>query len=651
MTRWLPGLSLALFLLFSAFSASAAEAITSFDQVVTLNHDGSMQVTETIAVNAEGNAIRRGIFRDFPLTFRDTAGHTTYVDFAVVAVERDGQPEEWHSEQIDRGERIYIGRQDQVLSHGPHVFRVTYNTNRQFRYFDDHDELYWNVTGNGWQFPIWRASATVLLPDGAAPQQLGYFTGPIGATGKDAKASQMPGKAVFATTRPLAAGDGLTIALSFPKGAIAPPSAAQMWTWFIKDNMDLMIAAGGFIILFVYYLWSWVSVGRDPPRGVMVPRWDPPQGISPALVNYIDNRGFSNGCWTALSATAIDLAVRGYLTLDDLKNGIILRATGRTPAEKLESGEKAIFSGLGPFTPIVIDKANGENVEKLGQQFRNAIEREHRGEFYRANSAYVAGGVALSIVILVAIVLYGRLHENVLPMIAVPAFLSIVVTGIAVKIGRASSRRGSSLLARFISILFFAFFGIVAITIAAGALAAAMVPAADAVPLLAAIVGIFALNVVFFFLMGAPTPLGRKMMDGIDGLRQYLTLAERDRMNMQGAPTMSPQHFETLLPYAVALGVEKPWSRAFDTWLAAAAAGAAAASVYAPSWYSGDYSSGRWSDGIGGFSSSMASTITSTIPQPVSSSSSAFSGGSSSGGGGGGGFSGGGGGGGGGGGW
>jgi uncharacterized membrane protein len=130
-------------------------------------------------------------------------------------------------------------------------------------------------------------------------------------------------------------------------------------------------------------------------------------------------------------------------------------------------------------------------------------------------------------------------------------------------------------------------------------------------------------------------------MAGIEGLKTYLTLAERDRLNMAGAPKMSPQHFETLLPYAVALGVEQPWSETFETWLASAAAGAAAA-AYQPAWYHGS-SFGDFGTSIGGFSSSMASTIASTIPEPKSSSSSGFS---SSGG-----FSGGGGGGGGGGGW
>ncbi len=157
-------------------------------------------------------------------------------------------------------------------------------------------------------------------------------------------------------------------------------------------------------------------------------------------------------------------------------------------------------------------------------------------------------------------------------------------------------------------------------------------------PVLVAFGGILLVNLLFFYIMGAPTPLGRKLMDGIEGLRIYLTLAEKDRMNMAGAPTMSPNHFEKLLPYAVALGVEKPWSQAFETWLASAAAGAAAAN-YSPGWYHGS-NPGGFSDRIGGFSSSMASTIASTIPTPPpssSSSSSGFSGGSSGGGGGGGG--------------
>lgn len=652
MTR-LCGLFLALFLLLCATAASAAELITNFDQAIALHRDGSMRVVETIAVNAEGRDIRRGIFRDFPLTFTDAKGREAEVDFKVVSVERDGQPEDWRIERIQGGERIYIGNADQVLNPGPYAYRITYDTNRQIRYFDDHEELYWNVTGNGWLFPIANARAVVTLPDGVQPQQLAFFTGPLGANGRNASASAQGNAVTFVTTRPLATAEGLTIAIKLAKGAISPPSASQQWGWFLRDHLDTTIAIGGLIVLFAYYMRSWIAVGRDPAPGVMVPRWDPPDGISPALVNYIDNRGFTRSGWTALSATAIDLAVRGYVILDDLKDKVVIRPAGKAAGNELGAGEKVLMQAVGPFSPLVIDKANGEAVQRLGSKFRSAIERDHRDEYYKANSLYVIAGIALSVLILASIVIFGRLHENALPLIIVPGFLSIFVTIFASTIGRRFRRHNAGLGQRILSVLIFAFVGFVIVSISVSGFAATVVPLwrAGELPLTAGIVGIFALNVVFFFLMGAPTPLGRKMMDGIAGLRQYLTLAESDRMNMQGTPQMSPQHFEKLLPYAVALGVEKPWASAFETWLATAA-GATVAATYAPVWFSGDFNPGNIGGTIGDFSSSMASTIASTIPAPVSNSSSAFSGGSGGGGfSGGGGSSGGGGGGGGGGGW
>ena len=119
--------------------------------------------------------------------------------------------------------------------------------------------------------------------------------------------------------------------------------------------------------------------------------------------------------------------------------------------------------------------------------------------------------------------------------------------------------------------------------------ASGLLTAVDNPLLIGALVTLVLVNLLFFFLMGAPTRLGRRRTDEIEGLKRYLTVAEKDRMNMAGAPKMSPQHFESLLPYAVALGVEKPWSRAFEAWLATAVAtGAVAAGYdYAPTWYRG----------------------------------------------------------------
>ncbi|TCU19057.1 DUF2207 domain-containing protein [Rhizobium sullae] len=637
MIRRLFGLCFILFLALVAHRASAAEVINSFASDIKLEKSGAMTVTETITVNAEGDRIRRGIFRDFPLTFVDEDRRRT-VDFDVVSVKRDGNDEPWKTESISGGIRIYAGSEDVMLPPGRHQYAFTYTTNRQIRYFEDHDELYWNVTGNGWIFPIMAATATVTLPDGGSATDTNFFTGPFGATDKNARVSGSDTRPIFSTTRSLNANEGLTIAVKFPKGAIDPPSAEDRQRWWLSDNRDYFIGFGGLILVFLYYTRAWLKVGRDPSRGVLVPRWDAPDGISPALVNYIDNRGFSGGGWTALSATALNLAVRGYVVLEDLKQSIIVRRTGKPAGkEKLEAGDTSLLNAVGNKGSLTIDKANGERVKSVGQSFRSSIEREHRGKYYNSNTAYTAGGIALSVAALVALFVFGTLEPDTIALMIIPIVVSVFVAIFVAGFAR-SIRPGGALGGKIVAVIAIAFAVFVGFSIISSlglALFSTLLEFHET-PMLFAVGGIVLLNLLYVFIMGAPTPLGSKMMDGIDGLRQYLTLAEKDRMNMAGAPEMSPQHFEKLLPYAVALGVEKPWTRTFETWLAAAAAGAAAA--YAPSWYSGNFSSGSFSDRIGGFSSSMASTIASTIPSPPpSSSSSGFSGGGGSSGGGGGG--------------
>ncbi|NEJ71382.1 DUF2207 domain-containing protein [Rhizobium phaseoli] len=633
------GFCFALLLIFTAPAAFAAEVIDSFASDIVLEKSGAMTVTETITVNAEGNQINHGIFRDFPLYFTDAAERRRSVDFDMVSVQRDGADEPWHTESISGGIRIYAGSADVRVTPGRHRYVFTYKTNRQIRYFDDHAELYWNVTGNGWIFPIRSATATVTLPPGVAATDTVFFTGPQGGTGKNARVDETGAGLVFATTAPLDANEGLTFAIRMPKGAIDPPSADMESTWWLKDNRNYFIGFGGLILVFAYYTWSWLKVGRDPARGVVVPRWDAPDGISPALVNYIDNKGFSGEGWTALSATALNLAVRGYVKLEDLKNSIVIQGTGKALGkEKFQAGEMELLKVAGGAgSTLTIDKANGERVKSVGQAFRSAIEKEHRGKYYNSNLGYTAGGIALSAAALVALFVFGSLEPETIALMLIPTAIAVFVAVFAAGLVR-SLHRGTSLFGKIIAIITTAvgvFVGISILAVVVMALASSLVELHET-PMLFAVGGIVLLNILYFFIMSAPTPLGAKMMDGIDGLRQYLTLAEKDRMNTAGAPQMSPRHFETLLPYAVALGVEKPWSRTFETWLAAAAAGAAAA--YAPAWYSGNFNSGSFSDRIGGFSSSMASTIASTIPAPPpSSSSSGFSGGGSSGGGGGGG--------------
>jgi len=193
--------------------AIAEERIHRYHSDIVVDAKGDMTVTETITVNAEGNKIKRGIYRDFPTQYKDRFGNKYKVGFSIVQVLRDGSPEDFHTEKKSNGIRIYIGSKDRYLKKGDYTYAITYRTNRQLGFFDQHDELYWNVTGNDWDFPINKATATVRLPK-TIPQdsiKVEGYTGAFDSTDQNYTASvKTDGSAYFETTQTLPKRNGLT---------------------------------------------------------------------------------------------------------------------------------------------------------------------------------------------------------------------------------------------------------------------------------------------------------------------------------------------------------------------------------------------------------------------------------------------------------
>ena len=117
---------------------------------------------------------------------------------------------------------------DVFLDNGEHDYEIKYRTTRQIGFFADYDELYWNATGNGWPFAIDLAEARIHLPEAARFIQTAFYTGPQGASGKDARVvSEQPGTVVFRTTQVLPPNNGLTVAAAWPKGIVTPPADTQ----------------------------------------------------------------------------------------------------------------------------------------------------------------------------------------------------------------------------------------------------------------------------------------------------------------------------------------------------------------------------------------------------------------------------------------
>ena len=238
--------------------AWAQERIYSFDSVIRVNEDASLTVTETIAVEARGQEIKRGIYRDFPTVYPQPDGSRQEARFEIVEVLRDGAPEPWFTKGDLDGIRVYFGREDVFLEPGRHVYKLTYRTTRQLRFFEDHDELYWNVNGNGWRFPADKVNATVLLPSGARMLDRTAYSGYIGEARDDWRAGEdAEGNPTFETTMAFPARMGLTIVVSFPKGHIAYPTERQKLVWLFMDNLH-WVAAGGLLL-------AGNSVGLDRP--------------------------------------------------------------------------------------------------------------------------------------------------------------------------------------------------------------------------------------------------------------------------------------------------------------------------------------------------------------------------------------------------
>lgn len=632
--------------------AAATESIERFDGQIDIAPDGTLTVSETIRVHAEGRDIKHGIYRDFPLTFRDAQGQRRQVSFELLEVTRDGRPEPHFIRSSVDGLRIYAGEENMLLGPGTYTYGIRYRTSRQIRFLSDHDELFWNVTGNEWSFPILSATASLRLPQSAAPVRWTAYTGSFGERG-DAWHGEVAadGTLQVATTHPLAARQGLSIVAEIPRGLVAQPSRTTTWRYALLDHRSAILGSVGALAVLVYYLIAWNAVGRDPKKGVIIPLFRPPENISPALAGYVRDWGWSGG-WRDFTAAAVSLAVKGLLVFDDAGGDLKLarRGTGTVgSADKLPAGERAILAWVDAHGGTVrIDKTNGASLASIFSSFKSSIEKESRNRFFRRNLGFFLFGVALTAMTIIAVLRYGNLAPEEIGVLVIGTVVcamvgTMITPGLRVLMG---GRQVRTIIHAGINLTFVA----VAVTVAWTLFARSNIRPPDGFTRhvfnelvqygfpFVLIGGLAVLNGLFYYLLRAPTAAGQVVMDRIEGLELYMRTAEAERLNIRQAPDLTTETFERLLPYAIALGVEKPWSDAFAKAFARAHPGRDATSTYQPAWHGGrGWSGNDFGRSISAAVSSSQSAFTSALPAPQTSSSGFSSGGGSGGGGGGGG--------------
>ncbi len=526
--------------------AQTTEHIRSFDAQIQIQTNSSIQVKETIVYDFADQQ-KHGIFRTIPEKLE-----------SISVVDEHNQP---YTFKVS-GQEIKIGDADKTIS-GVHTYVISYTVNRAVDYYKDFDELYWNVTGNDWQVPIDLVSVRIQLPQVIQQSdfQASCYVGARGSTERCGFAPTLAGDIVEAGTEVLGAGEGLTIAVGFPKGLVTPPTRAEQMWQFIKEYGILLLP----ILVFATMFWLWWKKGRDPKgRGTIVAEYDTPDNLSPLEIAAVLNERVKN---KDISAEIIHLATKGYLTITKTQEkGLLLKHDEYVLtkiSDKIPETE---------FDQKILAGLFGEAKEVKLSDLKKVFYKEISG---------------ITKAVFASVITKGYYKESPQATTLKYIGLGMLILGIVFIIGAITdSFNGPGVLALGVT---------------------------------------FVVVLCFSFIMPKVTPAGALLRDKIKGLKLYMNVAEKDRINFHNAPEKNPALFEHLLAYAMILGIEEKWAKQFE-------------GIYLtpPSWYHDPSMSGfnsmMFVHNMSTFNSVAATTLATS---PGGSGGGGFSGGGGGGGGGG----------------
>ena len=481
--------------------------IREFHAELDVLPDSSLDVTETIHVDFTG--ARNGIYRNIPVEYEGPGGFNYSLFLAdISATDSDGSP--LRIERQRRAENLELKIFVPDADGSSRNISLHYRVRDGLRFFEDHDELYWNVTGNGWDVPIESASAHVVLPEGVTGLRAANYTGLFGSRSQDSRVGILGSNIDVQTQRPLAFHEGLTIVAGWDKGFVHEPRGSEKIAQFLESNWPLFLPFGVFVLMF----WLKYTRGRDPRVGAIAVQYEPPAGLSPgeagALVD--DQAGIRD-----ITATLVDLAVRGFIVIEEKESSHLMG---------LYSNKEYIFH-LNK-KPAEWNGAKSHELLLLTGIFGSPI-------------VGMRNEVALS-------ELQNRFYKN-LPGIRTAIFDSLVEHGYFAH--RPDIVRQAWLLAAGVIGAMLYLFGQY-LAQHTGVQALSFTVAAVLTGLIIAGFGWF---------MPTRTVDGVRALHDTLGFENFLSHVEADHLKRT---PQSPTNFEKYLPFAMALGVEKKWVGAFD---------------------------------------------------------------------------------------
>lgn len=360
-----------------------AEQIQSFGTDIIVNLDGTIDIKETILYDF-GNDERHGIYRRIPELTTNSEGKKFRMDFENFTVENErGEKYQYKITRSDSYIELKIGDPDATIT-GLNRYIISYKVSGALTYFSDHDELYWNATGNSWEVPIGFARTVVKFPSAVGDElKTTCYTGSVGSSEQTCTSQVRDGLAVYDTNEPLSYNEGLTIVAGFPKGIVAiltPQEYIPFWETkfgkilaFLLMVILTLVAISWYIIAPVYIIYKWFREGRDPKGSTsVVSSWfEAPKSIKTnrfLTPGEVGTLGDETVDLKDISATIIDLARRGYLKIEERakKDFYIIK---KTPSQENEHA-------LLPFEQTLINKffKSGQELHLKTAKLYEAVE-------------------------------------------------------------------------------------------------------------------------------------------------------------------------------------------------------------------------------------------------------------------------------------
>lgn len=496
--------------------AQSVEKIKEFSVDININEDGSFLVKEKIIYDF-GQNLWHGIYRDIPLK-----GITIKV---LKVVDELGHPYLFKTSKQNSYLRIKIGDPQKYVS-GEKTYLILYQVKNGLGFFKDHDELYWNVTGNEWMVPIEKANITIHLPEKISESNLNFdcFTGFFGSKERSCTFKvKEDGSIYFESERELFPKEGLTVVLGFPKQLVKEPGFIEKFFWKLKIFWPFLLP----LFLFFYLFREWWRKGKDPKiEKSIIPQYEPPDNLRPAQVSLIIKQKVEP---IDISATLVDLAVRGFLKIREIKRHGIFEKNDyeliklkdfNDPKEGLYQYEKEllnkIFSSANKEEPSIVYLSSLKN--KFYPEIKKLINEINKETFSLGYFVSIPKKAKEKWLLFGAIILWFSCFLIKSPITKLDEFQHLGNAGI------------------ISAILFF----------------------------------------IFSLLMPKRTKKGTEAYWHALGFKEYINTAEKYRAQFYEKENI----FEKYLPYAIVFGLINKWAKAFE-------------GIYnkPPSWYEGDFGS------------------------------------------------------------